>query len=63
MEFKTIILEKKNGRATITLNRPQVLNCLSTEMWLEIEEAIDDIRRDSAVKVMVITGKGKVGTI
>jgi len=32
-------------------------------MWLEIEEAIDDIKRDNAVKVVVITGKGRAFSV
>jgi len=43
----------------ITLNRPQVLNAISVEMWREIGEALDDIEQDYDIRVVVVTGKGK----
>jgi len=59
MRFDDIILEKRDGTARITLNRPKVLNAFTTKTLTEIEAAIEDIRKDDAVRVVVITGAGR----
>lgn len=56
--FKTIIYEKKNSRATITLNRPNVLNALNLEILQELGEALQDAAWDDEVAVVVLTGSG-----
>jgi enoyl-CoA hydratase/carnithine racemase len=58
MGYKNIILEKKKGAATITLNRPDNMNALSSELMMEMQSAIRDIEADDLVKVVVITGAG-----
>ena len=59
MSYETIILDKKEGIATITLNRPEKLNAWSTQMGEEFLEALNDIDSDSTVRVVVITGTGR----
>jgi len=59
MDYTTIICEKKDGIARVTLNRPQVLNALSNQVLLELKEAFDDIARDDTVGVVIITGSGR----
>ena len=59
MSDETIILEKKEGIATITLNRPEKLNAWSTQMGEEFLEALNDIDSDSTIRVVVITGAGR----
>jgi len=56
--FKTIIYEKKNGVAWITLNRPEVLNAQNDQMREELTSALEDARDDDDVSVIVITGAG-----
>jgi len=58
MELKNILYEKKNGVATITINRPKALNAMNQETTLEILSTLDDIRKDENIKVVVITGAG-----
>ena len=58
MEFKHILFEKKDGIATITINRPKV-NALNEEAVLEILSRLDEAERDEDVKVVVITGAGE----
>lgn len=57
--YKTIILEKRDGVAKITLNRPQVLNAINGEMISELSTVLKDIREDETIKVVVITGAGE----
>jgi 2-(1,2-epoxy-1,2-dihydrophenyl)acetyl-CoA isomerase len=59
MAQETILYEKKNGVATITLNRPQALNAFVPTMNQEVMEALRDGDRDSTVRCIVITGAGR----
>ncbi|MEM1538949.1 MAG: enoyl-CoA hydratase-related protein [Candidatus Bathyarchaeia archaeon] len=59
MEFKYTLYEKVDGVATITINRPEVLNVLNRETYLEILARLEDADKDENVKVVVITGAGE----
>jgi enoyl-CoA hydratase len=59
MEFKFIIYEKSEGVATITLNRPEALNAFSKEVVEEILRALEDVKNDENVRVVVLTGAGE----
>lgn len=60
MSYKDLILEKKNGIATITLNRPDRLNALGkTLIFDELPGAINECGADRDVRVVVVTGAGK----
>ncbi len=59
MAYETIIYEKHNGVATITLNRPQALNAFVPQMNKEVLEALKDGERDSAVRCFLLTGAGR----
>jgi len=59
MSYKNIIVEKKNGIATIIMNRPQVLNALDKETLEELTNAVQDLENDPAVHVAILTGKEK----
>jgi|YelNatPaOPRAMG01_1025707.scaffolds.fasta_scaffold142318_1 enoyl-CoA hydratase len=57
-EYRHIIYEKKAKVATITLNRPKVLNALSTALLAELDQALGDAEKDENVAVIIITGAG-----
>ena len=59
MSYETIILERKGGIATLTLNRPEKLNALNTKMGEELESAVDEIVKDREVRTLIITGAGR----
>ncbi|MEM3699448.1 MAG: enoyl-CoA hydratase-related protein [Candidatus Bathyarchaeia archaeon] len=59
MEFKYIIYEKSEGIATITLNRPEILNALSKEVIEEVLQALEDVKADENTRVVVLTGAGE----
>lgn len=56
--FQRIIYEKKGYTATITINRPEVLNCFDVVTLRELAQAIQDASQDDAVAVVVFTGAG-----
>ena len=57
--YETIIYEKKNSIAKITLNRPEAMNAITRTMFLEIGQALDDAEQDNSVSVVVLMGNGK----
>jgi enoyl-CoA hydratase len=59
MEFKHIIYEKSEGVATITLNRPEALNAFSKEVIDEVLRALEDVKTDETVRVVILTGAGE----
>jgi enoyl-CoA hydratase/carnithine racemase len=59
MGYEKIIYLKAKGLAKITLNRPQKLNSMDGDMIEEIGSALEDSERDSSVRVVVLTGKGR----
>jgi len=59
VEFKHIVFEKSEGIATITLNRPEALNAFSKEVVDEVLQALQDVRNDENIRVVVLTGAGE----
>ena len=59
MAYETILYEKENGVATITLNRPQALNAFVPQMNKEVIDTLKEGERDAAVHCFVITGAGR----
>jgi enoyl-CoA hydratase/carnithine racemase len=57
--FKNLIYEKKNWVATITINRPEVHNCLNLDTLRELGAAFQDASWDDSVAVVVLTGAGE----
>lgn len=57
--YETITYEKSEGVAIITLNRPDVLNAVNEKMGQELLDSLSAAERDSEVRCVVITGKGR----
>jgi enoyl-CoA hydratase len=58
-KMNTVIYEKKNRIAYLTLNRADALNALDDEINRELWECWSDFDRDAAVDVAIVTGAGK----
>ena len=58
MAFEDILYEKEDGVATITINRPKVLNAFRAETVEEMLAAMRDAEADPAVGVIVLAGAG-----
>jgi enoyl-CoA hydratase len=59
MSYENILYEKKEGIATITFNRPKVLNALNRKTVEELHHALLDARHDASVRVLILTGSGE----
>jgi enoyl-CoA hydratase len=59
MAYETMLYDKKDGIAVMTLNRPDSLNSVNTTMQAEMKEIWDDIEQDKTVRVVIITGGEK----
>jgi enoyl-CoA hydratase/carnithine racemase len=57
--FDSILYEKAPPRATITLNRPEVLNAFDFRMLRELARACEDASWDDEIRVVVLTGAGR----
>jgi enoyl-CoA hydratase/carnithine racemase len=59
MSFENLLLDRDGGVATITINRPKVLNALNGQTLDELRRAILDLRRDDSVRAVILTGAGE----
>lgn len=59
MKGDTIVYEKEDRVATITLNRPEKMNAIGGTMSAELEQAFEEANQDDAVGALIITGAGK----
>jgi len=57
--YKTILIEKKNGLAILTLNRPEKLNAIDLQVKREISQALSELEADNDVRVVIMTGAGR----
>ena len=58
-EYATVRLAVEGGVATLTLNRPEVLNSFNRPMKDELLAVLKEVGRDAAIRVLVVTGAGR----
>ncbi|MCX6243202.1 MAG: enoyl-CoA hydratase-related protein [Bacteroidetes bacterium] len=59
MEYRNLKVELLNGVALITISRPAALNALNSEFFTEFNDLLNELGKDTSIRVMVITGEGK----
>jgi 2-(1,2-epoxy-1,2-dihydrophenyl)acetyl-CoA isomerase len=59
MAYETIEFEITDGVAVLTLNRPDRMNSFNTEMHAEVRDALKQVKQDSSVRCLLITGNGR----
>jgi enoyl-CoA hydratase len=59
MSYETILVEREDRVGTITLNRPQALNALNTQVMTEVTTAAAELDADGGIGAIIITGAGK----
>lgn len=57
--YETITLERRGAVALLSINRPDKLNALNEQVHAEAVTALDELKRDDSVRVLVITGSGE----
>jgi 2-(1,2-epoxy-1,2-dihydrophenyl)acetyl-CoA isomerase len=55
----TVLVERKDGVATVTMNRPDKMNSLTTELLQTLGASLRELADDSSVRVVVLTGAGE----
>ena len=59
MSYETISLDVENKVATITINRPKMMNAFNEQLVWDMGDATEKIKNDSQIRVLVITGEGR----
>lgn len=59
MSFENLLIERAGAVATVTINRPKVLNALNTATLNDLRDAMTNLRDDVTVKVVIVTGAGE----
>jgi enoyl-CoA hydratase len=57
--YVSIDLTSADGIATLTFNRPKALNALNTALLEEFADALDKIKKDESIRVLILTGAGE----
>jgi enoyl-CoA hydratase len=58
-DYQSIRVERADGRATVTVARPDKLNALNGQTIAELERAFQDLAADADVRGLIITGEGE----
>jgi enoyl-CoA hydratase len=58
MAYQNLLVESRDGVATVTINRPDKLNALNDQTVNEIEAAFTTLKTDPAIRGVILTGAG-----
>ena len=58
-EFNCFKLDVKNHVGNLVLSRPDELNTMSRDFWVELGDVLEEINKDSDVRVVVMSSTGK----
>jgi len=59
MEYRAVIVERRNRIGLLTLNRPDHMNTFSTVLAEEVNAALEELEKDGQIRAVVIKGAGK----
>ena len=59
MTYETILVDRIDGVAIVTLNRPRVLNAMNLALSQELGQAVSDLEADDDVRAIILTGAGE----
>ena len=60
MSFETVLTGMQDNIGIVTLNRPEHFNTFSSRLAVELNEALTEMEADPDVRVVIVTGAGKV---
>ena len=58
LSLETVVYQKRDALAYVTVNRPKVLNALNARTWADLKTAFEEARRDGTVRGVILTGAG-----
>jgi enoyl-CoA hydratase/carnithine racemase len=58
-ELRSVLLSQEENIATVTLNRPEVLNAMSLALMEDLRKAVDIIAKDESIRAVIINGAGR----
>jgi len=59
MNYKTLVITKKDDIATVTLNRPDIHNAMNEMLMNELTSCFQKLSKDDSVTAIILTGNGK----
>src|ERR1700731_195317 len=59
MAYETLLVERSDVYAVVTLNRPKVMNALNRALFAELDDAFTTLAADSGVRAVILTGAGE----
>lgn len=59
MDQNAVLVERRDGKGIITINRPKVLNAIDWDTFFLLQAALDDLIANQAVWVIILTGAGE----
>lgn len=59
MDQNAVLVERRDGKGIITINRPKVLNAIDWDTFFLLQAALDELIADQAVWVIILTGAGE----
>jgi enoyl-CoA hydratase/carnithine racemase len=59
MAYETLMVEKRDGIALVTFNRPDKLNTLNTRLFYDLRDLLAEFRYDLETRVIIFTGAGR----
>ncbi|HHV26514.1 MAG TPA: short-chain-enoyl-CoA hydratase [Tissierellia bacterium] len=60
MDFENLVFKKEGNIGILSINRPEALNALNTQVLKELDKAVDMIDKDEEVHIVILTGEGRV---
>jgi len=63
MKYETILVEKKEHIAILTLNRPEKLNAVNPQLKKDVYQALKELESDADVRVVIMTGAGRAFSV
>lgn len=59
MNYNSLLYKKEDGIGMVTIDRPQTLNALNSEVFFELNQLFQEIEDDPDVRVVILTGSGE----
>ncbi len=59
MNLETILVEKKDQNAIVTINRPNALNALNAQVFADLGQALKALKKDDTIRSIILTGSGE----